>query len=62
MAFILLAAIFLTSTGFLVSASLAPTTAATMLPDSETTAPQPHPDLPGIIAPFLQQDPNTTVS
>ncbi|TDY54131.1 hypothetical protein BX592_102278 [Paraburkholderia rhizosphaerae] len=55
MGFVLLAAIFLTSSGFLVGASLAPTSPTTIAPapasssgDTEPTSAQLHPALPGI--------------
>lgn len=63
MEFVLLTAIFLTSTGFLVKAAVAPTPTAVVAPatasgsaEGSTTAPQPSPQLPAINAPVLQHD------
>jgi hypothetical protein len=64
MEFLLLAAIFLTSAGFLVSAAVAPNPPAAMAPASasgsgedRTTAPQPRPESPGMNVPLPQQNP-----
>ena len=63
MEFVLLAAIFLTSTGFLVKAAVAPTPIPAVAPapasgsaEGSTTAPQPSPQLPAMNAPVLQRD------
>jgi hypothetical protein len=63
MEFFLLAAIFLTSTGFLVHASVALTPPAATAPahasgagEGRTTEPQPSHKLPWVSAPLPQQD------
>lgn len=62
--FILLAAIFLSSTGFLIGAALAPTPAVVPAPapapgsgEGATTIPQSRLELRGAIAPLTQHDP-----
>jgi hypothetical protein len=64
MEFLLLAAIFLTSAGFLVGAAVAPTPSAAIAPapasgygEGSTTAPQSRPTSPGMNVPLPQQDP-----
>lgn len=58
MGFLLLAAIFLSSTGLLIKASVAPPPAviapapASGSGKGRTTAPQPRPELPGMSAPL----------
>jgi hypothetical protein len=56
MEFVLLAAIFLTSSGFLVGAAVEPTPAA-ISGNSAIVAPQAGPQLSGSSAPLIKQDP-----
>lgn len=63
MEFLLLAAIFLTSSGFLVGAAVAPAPTVAIAPAADHASeeggpvfPQPHPQLSGLNAPLSQPD------